>query len=161
METSFFLLNIPLKWQLALDSFNLSKCGGLTYSLKPSSHADSLSRFFSKRNRRAIGKCQKDWLLYFTMCIFNERLSELTPWDTEFTVSEQVCCKKEEKDKEIPRKPSVLLIIHWVASTEQSISLFFWLYLFYLHFCSLLHTYSQVIIIRSLRTPADRIYTHL
>lgn len=52
----FFLIqiqiNTSLKRQLALDSFrvlNLSECGGLTYSLKPCTHADSLSRFFSKR----------------------------------------------------------------------------------------------------------------
>lgn len=52
----FFLIqiqtNTPLKWQLALDSLrflSLSECGGLTYSLKPCTHADSLSRFFSKR----------------------------------------------------------------------------------------------------------------
>lgn len=90
METSFLTqihTDVPLKWQLALDNlrfFNLSKCGGLTYSHKPGSHADGLSRFFSKGNLRAIGKCQKDWLLYLTTCIFYERLFELTQWDSAF-----------------------------------------------------------------------------
>ncbi len=67
----FFLIqiqtNTQLRQQLALDSLrflNLSECGGLTYSLKPCTHADSLSRFFFQEeiwgqlaNVRKIGYC--------------------------------------------------------------------------------------------------------
>lgn len=128
--------------------FNLSKCGGLTYSLKPGTHADSLSRFVSKRNLRAIGKCQKDWLLYLTMCIFNERLFELTQRATAFRFAER---KNEGRVKSIYTKKSFCFI-------DYSHSWWPWLnsmFLFSLHlflFSHLLSTF-QGLIIRSLKTP--------
>ncbi len=111
--------NTPLKRRLALDGLrflNLSECGVLTYSLKPSTHADSLNRFFSKRKSGGNWQMSERLAIVSHGVHFHERLFELTQWDTAFTASEKVHTdydgkkerkkerKKEERKKEERKK---------------------------------------------------------